>query len=179
LWRWTRKAGPGRSRLRRIELLYGLRCGTQASTSCPWLHPLCKPDWPTYIRKMRSRFIWLMPILLLLISVIGSANVYAHSSPSAGLEASGGGHQALEGDVQSPIQVSAASAVESRAPCDCPAGHCVCNADCLAMCATTAAIADTIAFDFFPVRSTVLLERMKFSAEWIPNRDFDPPRPTA
>ena len=122
---------------------------------------------------------WLMPILLLLVFAIGSSSAYAHSSPSAGLEVSVGGHQVPDEDVQSPVQVSAASADESGAPCDCPGGHCVCNVDCLAMCATVAAIADTIVIDFFPARSTVPLGRMMFSAEWIPNRDFDPPRPIA
>jgi hypothetical protein len=128
---------------------------------------------------MRSRFIWLMPILLLLISVIGSANAYAHSSASTSLEASAGEHQALDEGVQSDIQVNATSMDESRAPCECPGGHCTCNIDCLAMCAATAAIADTVAFGFFPVRPMIALEKMSFFAGWVPDTDFDPPRLTA
>ena len=120
-----------------------------------------------------------MPILLLLVSVIGSANAYAHSSASTGLEASVGDHQALDEGVQPDIQVSVASADESGAPCDCPGGHCTCNFDCLAMCATTAAIADSAAFDFSPAGSMITFEKMTFSANRIPNRDFDPPRRTA
>ncbi|MDB5392867.1 MAG: hypothetical protein JWM91_373 [Rhodospirillales bacterium] len=118
-----------------------------------------------------------MPVLLLLISVIGSANAYAHSSASTGLEASTGGNQTLDEDAQSDIQVDASSADESGAPCDCPGGHCACNVDCLAMCATTAATGDTIAFDFFPARAMIPLETMKFSIRSVPNTDFDPPRP--
>jgi hypothetical protein len=142
-------------------------------------YKLGKPNCPPYIALMRSRFIWFMPILLLLISVIGSANAYAHSSPSAGLEAAAGEHQALDEGVQSHDQVSVASADESGAPCECPGGHCTCNVDCLAMCAATAAIADNVAFDIFPGRSAIALETMNFSAGWVPKTDFDPPRPTA
>lgn len=142
-------------------------------------YTLGKLNWPPYIALMCSRFLWLMPILLLLMSVIGSANAYAHASPAAGLEESVTGYQTLDEDVQSDVQVSAASADESGAPCDCPGGHCTCNVDCLAMCATTAAIADTVVFDFPPAGSIITIEKMTFSANRIPNRDFDPPRPIA
>ena len=128
---------------------------------------------------MRSRFVWLIPFFLLLISVIGSANAYAHSSASSGLEAATAEHQALDEGIQSSIQASVASAGESGGPCDCPGGHCICNVDCLAMCAATAAIADIVAFDLFPARSMIALEKMNFAARWVPNTDLDPPRPIA
>jgi hypothetical protein len=167
------------------------RCG-RARTEVVLLFRRCPPNgdcWQLAItalqaemaalyRGMRSRFIWFMPVLLL-IFLIGSATAYAHAQPSAGLEASTGEPQTLDEGVQSDIQVSAASADESGAPCDCPGGHCTCNVDCLAMCATTVAFIDTIAFDFSPAGSVIPLEKMKFSIGWTPNRDFDPPRRTA
>ncbi len=171
----------GRSRCRCERLHVALAFGGLLSGDCgsDSNHALCKASKRPYIPSMRSRFIWLMPILLLLISVVGSTNAYAHSSQSALLESTAAEHQALDDGVQSDIQVSAASADESGAPCDCPGGHCTCNFDCLAMCATTAAIADTVVFDFSSTGSIITIEKMTFSANRIANRDFDPPRPIA
>ena len=119
-----------------------------------------------------------MPILLLLISAIGSGTAYAHHGPSSGLEAMASG-PVRERAIPSAVQVSVSSADESGEPCDCPGGHCTCNVDCLAMCAATAAIANTIAFDALPVRSMIAIETVAFPASWVPIRDFDPPRPIA
>ena len=121
---------------------------------------------------MRSKFIWLVPVLLLLIALIGSGNADAHSSLSSGLETTAAEHE----DGENYVQVSVISADETGEPCDCPGGHCTCNVDCLAMCAATPAIAGVIVFDFVPVRAKIALETVNFSASWVPIRDFDPPR---
>jgi hypothetical protein len=126
---------------------------------------------------MRSRFIWLMPILLLLISVIGSGNAYAHHSLSSGLQATASEHEVWEGGIPSDVQVSVILADESGEPCDCPGGHCTCNVNCFAMCAATSAITNTIVFDVLPSRSMVAIETVTIPSSWIPIGDFDPPRP--
>lgn len=120
-----------------------------------------------------------MPILLLLVSAIGSGTAHAHSSLSSGLEATASEHEALEDGTPSDVQVSVTPADESGEPCDCPGGHCTCNVDCLAMCAATVAIAEIIAFDVAPARSMIAIETMSFDVSWVPIRDFDPPRPVA
>jgi hypothetical protein len=105
---------------------------------------------------------WLIPILVLLALVGWSPVALAHP-----------------GHVHARTSGAAAVAADTKTPCDCPGGHCVCDADCLAKCAATIAVFDAATFWQAPGRLVFEPERNVPVAEWSPRADHDPPRPSA
>lgn len=133
---------------------------------------------------MRSIFVYLFPLALLLTIVFGAASADAHpchhavtavthiQMPSA---------QVLSADRD---RVEVRAAVLQAAPvadgrCHCPSGHATCSAHCLAQCATAVAIAETPGFAFSPARLRIAPGIMHFGAYWTPTADIDPPRTKA
>jgi hypothetical protein len=139
---------------------------------------------------MFVRFLWLLPLIVVLATVLGGGTALAHrcheiSPTMAAAPVAQSTHQSdlpIGASARFAEPLSAVGAPEHTghdAPCHCPDGRGDCHGHCLAMTAAVIAVAEMPVLDFFPGRLRVAFGDAENAPRWTPTTDIDPPRPSA